>query len=377
MSGEPAALVRRRARDLGVAPGHFEPGPWNAITDVAGVRVGHSTIIHGSGRRADGSGVARTGVTAVLPCADVFHERVFGGTFTLNGAGEVSGLTQVQEWGIIETPILLTNTLAVGTVARATVEWMLDKHPGIGKHHDVVIPLVGECDDSWLNDIAAGHVRPEHVVAALESASAGPVAEGSVGGGTGMITCDLKAGIGTSSRRLPESMGGWTLGVLVMSNFGRLEDLRLDGVPIGRTLAARGGLVGPERRPLDGSIIAVFATDAPLLSHQLNRVAKRVALGIGRVGSYAAHGSGEIVLGFSTRNRVPRDHQRSTFDLTVTADRAIDPLYQAAVEATEEAILNALCAASPMTLAAGREVNALPLEEVRVLMARALAALTG
>ncbi|MFT5356320.1 MAG: D-aminopeptidase, partial [Polyangiales bacterium] len=228
-------MTPARARDLGIEIGSFMPGPLNAITDVAGVRVGHHTLISGEGTLEVGKGPVRTGVTAILPNGgDIFHHRVTGGAFVLNGAGELSGLTQVQEWGLIETPIILSNTLAVGACSEAVVQYMVGLNPGIGQEHDVVIPLVGECDDSWLNDAAGGHVQAEHVHAALNAAKSGAVTEGSVGGGTGMVTCDLKGGIGTSSRvvSLADDACSFTVGVLVMSNFGVLEDLRIDGYPL-------------------------------------------------------------------------------------------------------------------------------------------------
>jgi D-aminopeptidase len=360
---------RRRARDLGIPLGQFKPGRWNAITDVAGVKVGHSTIIRGAaGPLKVGKGPVRTGVTAILPNpANVFEERVVGGGFILNGAGEVSGLTQLMEWGLIETPIFLTNTLSVGAVSDAAVKWMVERFPGIGDEHDVIIPLVGECDDSWLNDIAGRHVREEHVLEALQTASDGPVAEGNVGGGTGMVTCDFKAGIGTSSRRLPEALGGYTVGVLVMSNFGVMRQLRVGGLPVGEVLDARyRGMARRERNY--GSIIAVVATDAPLITHQLNRVAKRAALGIGRVGSSAMHGSGEIVLAFSTANMVPRETRKMVYRMKILLDQRLDPLYEAVIEATEEAILNALCVARDMDGANGNVVRALPLGELKDLV---------
>src|SRR3982075_3527180 len=297
---------RVRARELGVPLGRFRPGKYNAITDVEGVRVGHSTIIRGEGPLKPGIGPVRTGVTAILPDqGNIFMERMTGGGFVLNGAGEVSGLTQVMEWGLIETPILLTNTISVGAVSDGVARYMIDRYPGIGDEHDVIIPVVGECDDSWLNDIAGRHVKNEHVLEAIRTASDGPVAEGGVGGGTGMITCDFKAGIGTSSRKLPEVHGGYTLGVLVMSNFGKMHNLRVGGLPVGEVLAQKFRDL-PKREHSQGSIIAILATDAPLLSHQVSRLCKRVSLGIGRVGSFAAHGSGEIIVGFSTANRIPR-----------------------------------------------------------------------
>ena len=356
---------RCRARDLGVPLGRFKTGRWNAITDVAGVKVGHSTIIEGHGPLVVGQGPIRTGVTAILPNpSNVFEERVVGGGFILNGAGEVSGMTQLMEWGLIETPIFLTNTLSVGAVTDVAVKWMGEKFPGIGGVHDVIIPLVGECDDSWLNDIAGRHVKGQHVYEAISSASDGPVAEGNVGGGTGMITCDFKAGIGTSSRRLPESLGGYTVGVLVMSNFGVMRQLRMGGLPVGEMLEERyGGL--PKRDRSYGSIIAVVATDAPLMTHQLNRLAKRSALGIGRVGSSARHGSGEIVLAFSTANKVPRETRKMVYRMKILLDQRLDPLYDAVIEATEEAILNALCQATDLDGVNGNVSKALPLAEVR------------
>lgn len=362
---DPQTEVRVRARDLGIPLGRFKPGKLNAITDVEGVLVGHSTIIRGSGPLRPGEGPVRTGVTAIMPNGgNIFMDRVVGGGFVLNGAGEVSGMTQVMEWGLIETPILLTNTMSVGSVADGVARYMVDRYPGIGDEHDVIIPVVGECDDSWLNDIAGRHVKHTHVLEAINTANDGPVAEGNVGGGTGMVTCDFKGGIGTASRKLPEVHGGYTLGVLVMSNFGKVHNLRVGGMPVGELLAEKyRGM--PRRTNSYGSIIAVVATDAPLQSHQINRLCKRVALGIGRVGSYAAHGSGEIVVGFSTANIIPRRTQKMVYKLKILLDQRLDPLYEAVMECTEEAILNAMCMARPMEGVNGNFVPALPLEEVR------------
>lgn len=362
-----AVSKRRRLRELGLGVGRYATGPYNAITDVANVLVGHTTLIEGDGPLRVGQGPVRTGVTAILPNGgNIFHERVTGGGFVLNGAGELSGLTQVQEWGLIETPILLTNTFGVGACSEAVLTYMMARHEGIGAEHEVLIPLVGECDDSWLNDVAGLHVSVEDAIAAMESARGGPVEEGCVGGGTGMITCDLKGGIGSSSRVLPPEEGGYTVGVLVMSNFGRLHDLRVDGYPVGRRIQAGWGEF-EKRRWNYGSIIAVVATDAPLMTHQLNRLAKRAALGVGRVGSIAAHGSGEIILAFSNTNTVPRDSTTSLYTMTFLADRRMDPLYEATIEATEEAILNALCMAEPMVGRDGNEARALPLEYLEAL----------
>lgn len=365
------AAGRKRARELGIVIGRYPTGPLNAITDVAGVKVGHTTLIAGEGKLEAGKGPVRTGVTAILPTQNVFHERVIGGTFVLNGAGEVSGLTQVQEWGLLETPILLTNTMSVGKVSDATVKWMTRRYPGIGTDYDVVIPLVGECDDSFLNDAVGRHIRSEHVYAAIDKASPGPVAEGSVGAGTGMVTCDFKAGIGTSSRRLVSDDGVRTdtIGVLVLTNFGVCRNLRVDGVPVGELLEADFRHLA-KRQYSYGSIICVVATDAPLLSPQLGRLCKRAALGIGRAGSYAAHGSGEIIIAFSTANKVPRLAQGMTAKIDVLLDESLGPHYEAVVEATEEAILNALCGASGMTGQGENHAPGLPLDQLVELCAR-------
>lgn len=348
-------MSRARFRDLGHELGMYPVGPYNAITDVAGVLVGHCTLDQEPGMR--------TGVTAILPNAGaIFTERLVGGAFVLNGAGEISGLTQVSEWGLVETPILLSNTLAIGTCSEAVVEWMVSKHAKLGREHDVVIPLVGECDDSWLNDARARHVQAEHVFEALDTATSGVPAEGTVGGGTGMMTCDLAGGIGTSSRVVAiDEDHVYTVGVLVMSNWGFLEDLRVDGDPLGRRLASKWG-AKLQRRVSYGSIIAVVATDAPLSSHQLSRLCKRSALGIGRAGSIAAHGSGEIVLAFSTGNAIPRAPSEKIYQLELLADPFINPLYEATIDATEEAILNALCMGVATEGRDGHRARALPLE---------------
>jgi len=356
---------RRRARALGIPLGRYKTGKHNAITDVEGVLVGHATIIRGQGALRPGEGPVRTGVTAILPNeGNIFMERLIGGGFVLNGAGEVSGLTQVQEWGLIETPILLTNTMSVGAVSDAVARHMVERYPGIGDEHDVIIPVVGECDDSYLNDITGRHVKREHVEEAIRNAASGPVAEGAVGGGTGMVTCDFKGGIGTSSRKLPEVLGGYTLGVLVMSNFGKMHNLRMGGLPVGEVLAERFARM-PHRENNYGSIIAVVATDAPLLPNQMNRLCKRVGLAIGRVGSYAAHGSGEIVVGFSTANVIPRRTRKMVYRAKILLDQRLDPLYEAVMDATEEAILNSMCMANEMEGVNGNFVPALPLDEVR------------
>jgi len=373
MTSPPPPVIRRRPRlrQLGVSIGRFPTGRWNAITDVKGVKVGHTTIIHGEGRKGNprGGGPARTGVTAILPSEDPYRERLMGGAFVLNGAGELTGVTQLTEWGLLETPILLTNTLSVGRVHDGCVEWMAQKYPALGDTSDVIIPVVGECDDSFLNDAAGRHIRAEHCIAALNAATSGPVIEGSVGGGTGMVCMEFKGGIGTSSRKVPAEVGHYTLGVLVMTNFGRMRDLRMDGVAVGRMLEP--DFQGVERRTSSyGSIITVLATDAPLLPSQIGRLCKRAALGIGRAGSHAEHGSGEIVVGFSTSNKVPRETRKMTARVEMLLDPSLAPLYEACLDATEEAIHNALCAAEDMDGYDGRHVAALPLKKVEALMAR-------
>ena len=356
-----------RARDIGIVIGRHRTGHYNAITDVEGIKVGHVTLISGEGKLKRGVGPVRTGVTAILPNeGNIFYERLHAGGFVLNGAGEVSGLTQVLEWGLLETPIALTNTLSVGHVSAGVVDHMLEEHPSIGREHDVIIPLVGECDDSWLNDIGGNHVAPRHAVQAIRAAKGGPVEEGAVGGGTGMMTCDLKAGIGTSSRILDDSEGAFTVGVLVQSNFGVLEHLRVGGALLGPMIKEQ---FEYQARPgIAGSIITVVATDAPLLPHQLSRLAKRAALGIARMGSYAAHGSGEIIVAFSTANRIPRKPKKKVYRLRVLGDAFINPLYEATVDATEEAILNSLFQSETMVGSNDRQARQIPIELVKTLL---------
>jgi D-aminopeptidase len=302
----------------------------------------------------------------VLPAAgDVFLQRVFAGSYVLNGAGEMMGLTQVDEWGLCETPILLTNTLSVGRVADATISWILRRQPKIGQDYDVVLPVVGECDDSYLNDAVGRHVQEAHVWQALDGAAGGPVAEGSVGAGTGMQTFDFAGGIGTSSRCVTIGPTPARIGALVLSNFGQRDRLRVDGVPVGRLLA--GQFAHFEQRPAAGSIVVLLATDAPLLSRQLARVCRRGALALGRVGGYAANNSGEIVLGWSTSNRVPRERLLHVHTVEIALDSELDALYEAAVDVVEEAVLNAVCAGTAMVGQGGHAVPRLPLSETKAL----------
>lgn len=362
-------LKRKRIRDLGISIGEFPTGRLNSITDVPGVKVGHSTVIEGSGRRKSGNGPVRTGVTVIIPNEDIYNRKLVSGSFTLSGAGEVSGLTQVTEWGVIETPIALTNTLSVGRVSDCIVKWMADKYPEIREQQEVIIPVVGECDDSFLNDAVGLHIKPQNVFSALEHASSDLPLEGAVGAGTGMICCDFKAGVGTSSRLIRLGECQYTLGVLVVSNFGFMEHLRIDGYPIGRGLFAAQGKYS-RRVNNYGSIIVVIGTNVPLTPMQVNRVCRRAALGLGRVGSYGAHTSGEIIVGFSTANEVSRLAQSPQMELKGIRDTSLDPVYKAVIEATEESILNSISRAVTMEGVNNNRVPAIDLELLKQLYDR-------
>ena len=349
---------RCRLRDLGVAIGRLPAGPLNAITDVPGVRVGHCTVSWGGPELPHGSGPARTGVTAVFPHAgDIWHERVVAGAFAANGVGEVIGISAIREWGLIETPVLLTNSQSAGAVYDGTVRWMMDREPMIGIE-DAVMPVVGECDDGFLNDLRGMHVHEEHVRAALDGAVAGPVAEGCVGAGTGMSCFDFKAGIGTSSRRAVAHGEQYTIGVLALTNFGVRHRLRVDGVPVGVEIA---DLMPIENR--EGSCIVVLASDAPLSARQCERMAKRCSLGLAVTGSYASDGSGEIMVAFSTAHRVPRV-AAAPLALTSVANDQMHELFEAAVDATAESVYNALTAAVSTVGRDGDQAFALPLDRL-------------
>ena len=297
---------RCRLRDLGVAVGRLPAGSLNAITDVPGVRVGHCTVSWGGPELPQGSGPARTGVTAIFPPGDdLWDGRVVAGAHAANGVGELIGISAIREWGLVETPILLTNSQSAGQAYDATVRWLIRRDPRVGLD-DAVMPVVGECDDGFLNDLRGMHVREEHVWAALESAADGPVAEGCVGAGTGMSCYDFKAGIGTSSRLVTAHGRRYTVGVLALTNFGVRHRLLVDGVPVGREIS---DLMPLENR--EGSCIVVLATDAPLSARQCTRMAKRCSLGLAATGSYASDGSGEIMLAISTAHRVPRVSRRA------------------------------------------------------------------
>lgn len=371
---------RARIRDLGVTIGRYEPGPYNAITDVAGVKVGHTTLIRGQGDLKPGNGPVRTGVTVIIPREDVWHRKVPAGAFVLNGTGEMTGLAWVAEAGFLEYPIALTNTLNVPRVADGVMSWMITRYPGIGITDDTLTPVVAECDDSRLNDAQGRHVTQADVIAALDGASAGPVDEGTVGAGTGMISYGFKGGIGTASRRLPPEQGDYTLGVLVNANHGRRPELVVDGVPVGRLYdeeARSGGertgdAFGPteqgSRALQEGSIIIVIATDAPLDSRQLSRLARRAPLGLARTGSTSRHGSGDFVLAFSTANTIPHYPEEPTYRMTHLADTHLNPLITATVEAVEEAILNALTMARTVVGRDGRRVEAIAISRLRSLL---------
>lgn len=348
---------RPRARDLGLRPGVLPTGPLNGITDVGGVRVGQVTITAGDS--------INSGVTAILPHGgNVFLQRVPAAVHIGNAFGKLVGSTQVNELGELETPILLTCTLCVWRAADAMVAWLLDQ-PGMDRVRSIN-PVVGETNDGGLSDIRLRPVRAEDVRQALAQASDGPVAEGSVGAGRGTQAFGWKGGIGTSSRHLPRSLGGWTVGVLVQTNFGGI--LQMDGVPVGKALGRysyRSAL--PSERG-DGSVMIVVATDAPLTARQLERVAARAMLGLGRTGSDASNGSGDFVIAFSTAESVRRPRDLTIRSDSVIADDAISPVFLATIEATEEAIYNSLLRATPVTYR-GRTTDALPIDRVRELIA--------
>ncbi len=362
-SPAPSDEARVRARSLGLALGTYPTGKGNAITDVPGVTVGHRTLISGDGPLVPGKGPVRTGVTVVIPRDDVWHNKVPAGSFVLNGTGEMTGLSWVEESGFLEYPIALTNTLNLPRVANGVMSWMIGRYPGIGIQDDTLTPVIAECDDSRLNDIQGRHVSEADVIKALDGASGGPVAEGSVGAGTGMISYGFKGGIGTSSRVLPSAAGSYTVGVLVNTNSGRRDELLMGGVPVGKLYGSGKAAEGPE-----GSIIIIIATDAPLDARQLKRLAKRAALGLARTGSTARHGSGDFVLAFSTGNVIPHYPKDHTFPFTAFADTHLNPLFTATVEATQEAILNALTMATTVVGRDGNKVEAIDLTRVREIL---------
>ena len=361
--------VKPRARDLGI-PFDGTPGALNAITDVGGVTVGQTTLISGEGKLVVGQGPVRTGVTAVLPRGnESIADPVFAGWWSLNGNGEMTGTTWMEESGFLIGPVMITNTHSVGVVRDAAIQWRVS-HGKIGPDDDWwSLPIVAETWDGWLNDINGFHVKPEHALHAIESAASGPVQEGNVGGGTGMVCNEFKGGIGTSSRKLTAKEGGYTVGVLVQCNFGRRPNLLIAGVPVGREIpqdpaysAAKSFGDGEF-----GSIIVVVATDAPLVAHQLKRVARRVSLALGRLGSISGNGSGDIFAAFSTANpgAAAPDH---VVDLKMLPNDRIEPIFAATIQATEEAVVNAMIAADTMTGIDNHRVIALPHDELRAVL---------
>jgi len=361
---------RARARDLGV-PFDGAPGPLNAITDIEGVLVGHTTLISGSGKLIVGKGPVRTGVTAVLPRGLASVQRFsFAGWYSQNGNGEMTGTTWVEESGFLEGPVMITNTHSVGVVRDAVIGWRVAHAAADATGAWWSLPVVAETWDGWLNDINGFHVRPEHAFHALDTAHSGPVDEGSVGGGTGMICNGFKGGIGTSSRRLSDQDGGYLVGVLVQCNYGRRQNLRIAGIPVGREIESEDPYAWvPSDTAEHGSIIVLVATNAPLLPHQLKRIARRVSLGIGRTGSIAGNGSGDIFIAFSTANAAASDVDH-VVELKMVPNNSMDPLFAATVQATEEAIVNAMVAAEDMTGVDGHHVSALPHEKLRAVLAR-------
>ncbi len=398
---EPAsAQAKPRARDLGI-PLDGTPGANNAITDVAGVEVGYTTLIRGEGKRIVGQGPVRTGVTAILPRGKATLEPVFAAFYAGNGNGDMTGTHWIEETGVLETPVMITNTLSVGTVRDAVVDWMVKRNaPG-----PFWYPVVAETSDGGLNDMKGLHVKPEHAFQALESAHGGKVAEGNVGGGTGMNCHGFKGGTGTASRVLAQTDGGYTIGVLVQCNYGTRSQLRIAGIPVGREVkdvdpcveqlvdpplkAFDGTQIplcrpasgparpsdGPAEDPEQGSIIIVAATDAPLSPDQLKRMVRRVALGLGRMGSINGNGSGDIFIAFSTANRGVDwgNSGRSTLPpptMQRLGSGLMDPIFTGTIEATEEAVLNALVAAETMTGADYRRAWAIPHDQIRSILAR-------
>jgi len=361
------AQAKTRARDLGI-PFEGNPGPLNAITDVKGLAVGHTTLITGEGKLVVGKGPVRTGVTAILPQGKEFRGRVFGAWYSMNGNGEMTGTAWLEESGCLGTPVLITKTHSVGVVRDAVIEWNIKRGLGEGYTGDSSLPLVAETYDGFLNDINGFHVKKEHVFQALESATSGLVAEGNVGGGTGMRAHGFKAGIGTSSRVLDSKDGGYSVGVLVQANYGARDLLRIAGVPVGKEITDLTPVRG-EQKDGQGSIIVVVATDAPLLPHQLKRLIRRVSLGIGIVGGRGENSSGDLFVAFSTAN-AEVSKTAGTAQLQMLPNEGINPLFRDTVNATEEAIVNSLIAAKTMTGVNGNTAYAIPHDRLKAVMSK-------
>lgn len=355
------AQAKPRARDLGV-PFDGTPGPYNAITDLKGVEVGHTTLISGSGKLVVGQGPVRTGVTAVLPRGKDSTDPVFGAWFTLNGNGEMTGTTWLEDSGFLDGPVMITNTHSVGVVRDAVIAWRVKKAPPDQNGYDWSLPVVAETYDGDLNDINGFHVKPEHAWNALDTAHSGPVEEGNVGGGTGMVCNEFKGGIGTASRVLEAKYGGYTVGVVVQCNYGWRSQLRIAGVPVGREIQDH------KVRDNDvGSIIVVVGTNAPLIPTQLKRLVRRVSLGLGRDGSFSGDGSGDIFVAFSTANPQAAS-SKGMRQISMLPNEELNPLFLATVQATEEAVINAMVAAETMKGINDFEVIALPHDRLREVL---------
>ena len=360
--------TKPRTRDLGV-PFDGTPGSLNAITDVPGVTVGHTTLISGEGKLQIGKGPVRTGVTAILPRGkDSMNNPVFASWWSLNGNGEMTGTTWVEESGFLEGPVMITNTHSVGVVRDAVIQWRVAHGQPDPTGYWWSLPVVAETWDGWLNDINGFHVKPEDAFHAIDSAKSGPVEEGNVGGGTGMICSEFKGGIGTASRKIESKAGSFTVGALVQCNYGSRPNLRIAGVPVGKEIPGDRAYASSSFAEADrGSIIVVVATDAPLVAHQLKRLARRVSLGLGRNGSISGNGSGDIFIAFSTANSgaAATDH---VVDLKMLPNDMIEPVFAATVQATEEAIINAMVAAETMTGIENHKVSALPHDRLRSVL---------
>ncbi len=370
-------MERLRLRDLGIQIGDLLPGKLNAITDVAGVMVGHTTLIEGKGKLRPGEGPIRTGVTVILPHAgNLFLEKLSAAVYTINGFGKAFGFEQVRELGVLESPIALTNTLNVGLVADALVQYSIHRNPQIGIRMGSVNVLVGETNDSYLNDIQGRHVHLDHVLSAIDRSSSEQVDEGAVGAGTGTVCFGWKGGIGTASRVLPAGSGGFTLGALVQSNFGSPKDLLVRGVPVGRFLTPSPPKISskkiPPISPDQGSVVIILATDAPLDARQLRRLCLRSAAGLARTGSFYGHSSGDFVIAFSTARRIlaqPESLLQPQLSL-VDEGRGMNGLFQAVVESVEEAVLNSLCRANTVIGRDDQTAYGLPLDDLLEIMQR-------
>src|SRR5690349_4733760 len=360
--------AKPRARDLGI-PFDGTPGKFNSITDVDGVLVGHTTLISGEGKLQIGKGPVRTGVTAVLPRGkDSMNDAVFAGWFSQNGNGEMTGTTWVEESGFLEGPVMITNTHSVGTVRDAVIQWRVAHGQPDPTGYWWSLPVVAETWDGWLNDINGFHVKPEHAFHAMDSAHSGLVEEGNVGGGTGMICNGFKGGIGTSSRRIDTKLGNYTVGVLVQCNYGSRRNLRIAGVPAGLEIPEDDAYANTAFAQEDrGSIIVVVATDAPLIAHQLKRLARRVSLGLGRNGSISGNGSGDIFIAFSTVKSGAAKPD-ALAQLTMLPNDQLNPVFAGTVQAVEEAIINAMVAAETMTGIENHKVVALPHAKLREVL---------